>query len=59
MDGRMDVEPEFLQGELRRGIEGMLELGKKRLIILNTQVRTNGNKVSKLENLEHVTDGCT
>ena len=31
----MDVEPELLKRELRRGVEGMFKLGKKSLVILH------------------------
>lgn len=34
VDGWVDVEPEFLERELGRGVEGMLQLGKQSLIIL-------------------------
>ena len=34
MEGRVDIKPQLLQGELRRCIEGMLELGQQGLVVL-------------------------
>ena len=31
---RVDVEPEFLEGELRGCVEGMLQLGEQGLVVL-------------------------
>jgi hypothetical protein len=38
MDGRMDVEPELLECELRGCIKSVFELGKKGLVFLRACV---------------------